>query len=45
MEIKGEKREKIRESKKKKVFDNRKSVNLIIDLIKKRSEKLRKKNN
>ena len=38
MDTKGERREKKKESLKKKTFDNRKSVNLIIDLIKRRSK-------
>tara|TARA_B100000579_G_C22688152_1_gene783653 strand:- start:799 stop:936 length:138 start_codon:yes stop_codon:yes gene_type:complete len=43
METKGERREKKRESLKKKTSDNRKSVNLIIDLIKKRSKSRKSK--
>ena len=38
MDTKGERREKKKESLKKKTSDNRKSVNLIIDLIKRRSK-------
>lgn len=46
MDTKGERREKKRESLKKKASDNRKSVNLIMDLIRRKSESLRKgKNN
>ena len=37
MDTKGERREKKKESLKKKTSDNRKSVNLIIEMIKKRS--------
>ena len=42
MDTKGERREKKRNSLKKKSSDNRKSINLIIDLIKKRSKALKK---
>ena len=42
MDTKGERREKKRNSLKKKSLDNRKSINLIIDLIKKRSKALKK---
>jgi hypothetical protein len=46
MDTKGERREKKRESLRKKTSDNRKSVNLIMDLIRRKSESLRKgKNN
>ena len=46
METKGERRERKRESLRKKTSDNRKSVNLIMDLIRRKSESLRKgKNN
>tara|TARA_B100001029_G_scaffold179087_1_gene187427 strand:- start:20760 stop:20897 length:138 start_codon:yes stop_codon:yes gene_type:complete len=38
METKGERRERKRQSKKKKVMDNRKSVSLIIDILKKRTK-------
>ena len=38
MDTKGERREKKKESLKKKTSDNRKSVNLIIDLIMRRSK-------
>ena len=38
MDTKGERREKKKESLKKKTSDNRKSVNLIIDVIKRRSK-------
>ena len=38
MDTKGERREKKRNSLKKKSLDNRKSISLIIDLIKKRSK-------
>ena len=38
MDTKGERREKKKESLKKKTSDSRKSVNLIIDLIKRRSK-------
>ena len=38
MDTNGERREKKKESLKKKTSDNRKSVNLIIDLIKRRSK-------
>jgi len=37
MDTKGERREKKRESLRKKASDNRKSVNLIMDLIRKKS--------
>ena len=43
MDTKGERREKKKESLKKKTSDNRKSVNLIIDLIKRRSKSPKKK--
>ena len=42
MDTKGKKRKKKRNSLKKKSSDNRKSINLIIDLIKKRSKALKK---
>ena len=42
MDTKGERREKKRNSLKKKSSDNRKSISLIIDLIKKRSKTPRK---
>ena len=42
MDTKGERREKKRESLRKKASDNRKSVNLIMDLIRRRAESLRK---
>lgn len=42
MDTKGERREKKRNSLKKKSPDNRKSINLIIDLIKNRSKALKK---
>ena len=42
MDTKGERREKKRNSLKKKSSDNRKSINLIIDLIKKRSKAFKK---
>ena len=42
MDTKGERREKKRNSLKKKSSDNRKSISLIIDLIKKRSKAPRK---
>ena len=42
MDTKGERREKKRNSLKKKSSDNRKSINSIIDLIKKRSKALKK---
>ena len=46
MDTKGEIREKKRESLSKKTSDNRKSINLIMDLIRRKSESLRKgKNN
>ena len=44
MDTKGERREKKKESLKKKTSDNRKSVNLIIDLIKRRSKSSKNKN-
>ena len=43
MDTKGERREKKKESLKKKTSDNRKSVNLIIDLIKRRSKSQKNK--
>ena len=43
MDTKGERREKKRNSLKKKSSDNRKSISLIIDLIKKRSKANKKK--
>ena len=43
MDTKGERREKKKNSLKKKTSDNRKSVNLIIDLIKRRSKSPKKK--
>ncbi len=43
MDTKGERREKKKGSLKKKTSDNRKSVNLIIDLIKRRSKSPKKK--
>lgn len=42
MDTKGERREKKRDSLKKKTLDNRKSVKLIIDLIRRKSESLKK---
>jgi len=45
MDTKGERREKKRESLRKKASDNRKSVNLIMDLIRRRAESLRKGKN
>ena len=42
MDTKGERREKKRNSLKKKSSDNRKSISLIMDLIKKRSKAPRK---
>tara|TARA_X000001036_G_C20471080_1_gene721557 strand:+ start:724 stop:861 length:138 start_codon:yes stop_codon:yes gene_type:complete len=42
MDTKGERREKKRNSLKKKSSDNRKSINLIIELIKKRSKSFKK---
>tara|TARA_Y100000817_G_scaffold295960_1_gene271148 strand:- start:1229 stop:1375 length:147 start_codon:yes stop_codon:yes gene_type:complete len=46
METKGERRERKRESLRKKASDNRKSVNLIVDLIRRKSNSIknRKKN-
>lgn len=42
METKGERREKKRDSLRKKTSDNRKSIKLIIDLIRRKSESLKK---
>jgi hypothetical protein len=42
METKGERREKKRDSLRKKTSDNRKSIKLIIDLIIRKSESLKK---
>lgn len=42
MDTKGERREKKRDSLRKKTSDNRKSVKLIIDLIRRKSESLKK---
>ena len=43
METKGERRERKKESLKKKTSDNRKSVNLIADILKKRSKLIKSK--
>ena len=45
METKGERRDKKRKSLKKKSSDNRKSINLMIDIIKKRSKSIKKEKN
>jgi adenylate kinase family enzyme len=45
METKGERRDKKRESLRKKTSDNRKSVNLILDLIRKKSKLIKLKKN
>ena len=45
METKGERRDKKRESLRKKTSDNRKSVNLILDLIRKKSKSIKLKKN
>ena len=45
METKGERRDKKRESLRKKTSDNRKSVNLILDIIKKKSKLIKSKKN
>ena len=43
METKGDRRDRKKDSKRKNIFDNRKSVNLIMDLIKRRSKRLKNK--
>ena len=45
METKGERRDKKRESLRKRTSDNRKSVNLILDLIRKKSKLIKLKKN
>ena len=45
MDTKGERRDKKRESLRKKTSDNRKSVNLILDIIKKKSKLIKSKKN
>jgi len=45
METKGERRDKKRESLRKKTSDNRKSVNLILDIIRKKSKLIKSKKN
>ena len=45
METKGERREKKRDSLRKKTSDNRKFIKLIIDLIRRKSESLKKGKN
>ena len=42
METKGERRERKRESAKNKTSDNRKSINLIMNLIRRRSKSIKK---
>ncbi len=44
MDTKGERRDKKRESLKRKTSDNRKSVNLIMDLIRRKSESIKSRN-
>lgn len=44
MDTKGERREKKRESLRKKTSDNRKSINLIMDLIRRKAELIKSKN-
>ena len=43
METKGERREKKKESLRKKTNDNRKSINLILEIIKKKSKTIKSK--
>ncbi len=45
METKGERRDKKRESLRKKTSDNRNSVNLILDIIRKKSKLIKSKKN
>ena len=45
METKGERRERKKESSRKKTSDNRKSVNLILEIIKKKSKLIKSKKN
>tara|TARA_S200000501_G_scaffold211556_1_gene198711 strand:+ start:598 stop:735 length:138 start_codon:yes stop_codon:yes gene_type:complete len=45
METKGERRDKKKESLRKKTSDNRKSVNLILDIIRKKSKLIKSKKN
>ena len=45
METKGERRDKKREALRKKTSDNRKSVNLILDIIRKKSKLIKSKKN
>ena len=44
MDTKGERREKKRETLRKKTSDNRKSINLIMDLIRRKAELIKSKN-
>ena len=45
MDTKGERRDNKRESLRKKTSDNRKSVNLILDIIRKKSKLIKSKKN